>query len=95
MSAALIDQARQTFLTFSLAQIATQRHKLSLEMATIRGMRRKLAMRDMAQAQKTEVVLRDERLGSQAERKIKRTLISPRGYGRCKTFRMTPPVAGS
>ena len=90
MSAPLIDQARQTFLTFSLAQIATQHHKLSLEMATIRGMRRKLAMKGLAQAQKTAVVLIDERLGSQTERNIKRTLISPRGYGRCKTFRMTP-----
>jgi hypothetical protein len=62
MSAPLIDQARQAFLTFSLAKIATQHHKLSLEMATIRGMRRKLAMKGLAQVQKTAVVLIDERL---------------------------------
>ena len=56
MSAASIDQAKQTFLTLSLAQIVAQHHKLSLEMAVIRGMRHKLTMKDLAQVQKTAVV---------------------------------------
>ena len=51
MSAASIDQVRQTSLTLSLVRIATQHHKLSFEMATIRGMRHKLAMKSLAQVQ--------------------------------------------
>ena len=56
MSAASIDQANQTSLTLSLAQIVAQHHKFSLEMAAIRAMRDKLAMKNLAQVQKTAVV---------------------------------------
>lgn len=91
MSAAATDQARQAFLAFSLAEIVTQHHKLSLEMATIRGMRRKLAMKSLAQVQKAAAVHPvNERLGSRTELKIKRELISPKRYGRRGYFRMTP-----
>ncbi len=37
-----IDQARRSLLSLSLVQIATQQHKISLEMATIQEMRREL-----------------------------------------------------
>ena len=40
-----IDQARRAFLVLALAQIATERRKLSLEMATIKKMRRQLAVK--------------------------------------------------
>jgi hypothetical protein len=43
-----IDQARMAFLALSLAQIATQQQKLSLEISTIRKMRRELAMKGSA-----------------------------------------------
>ena len=56
MSAASIDQAKQTFLTLSLAQIVAQHHKFSLEMAVIREMKHKLAIQNLAQVQKTAVV---------------------------------------
>jgi hypothetical protein len=42
------DQARMSFLALSLAQIATQQQELSLEISTIRGMRRELAMKSSA-----------------------------------------------
>ena len=66
-----IDQARKAVLALSLAQIATQQHKFSLEMATIRGMRRELAVKGSARVQKTAAVRRiDERLASRTEWKI-------------------------
>ena len=40
-----IDQARRVFLALALAQIATERRKLSLEMATIQKIRRQLAVK--------------------------------------------------
>jgi hypothetical protein len=59
-----INQARSAFLTLSLAQIVAQRQKLSLEMATIRAMRRELAVKGSAQVQKTAAIRRiDQRLG--------------------------------
>jgi hypothetical protein len=42
------DQARMSFLALSLAQIATQQQELSLEISTIRGMRRQVAMKGSA-----------------------------------------------
>jgi hypothetical protein len=37
-----IDQTRQAFLAFSLTHLATQQHKLDLEMAAIQEMRLQL-----------------------------------------------------
>jgi hypothetical protein len=45
MSTVSIDQARQAFLALSLTHLATRQHKLSLEMATVRRMRRQLAVK--------------------------------------------------
>lgn len=95
MSATSIDQTRpdhtrQVFLTFSLVQIVIQHQKFSLEMAAIRGMRRKLAMKGPAHVRKTAVVHPiDKRLSSHGERKIKRKLVSSRGYRRCESFSAT------
>jgi hypothetical protein len=47
------DRTRQAFLVHSLAEIATQRHKLSLEIATIQEMKRELAVKIRTQVQKT------------------------------------------
>jgi hypothetical protein len=87
-----IDQARSDLLTLSLAQIVTQHQKLSLEMATIRGMRRELAVKGSAQVQKTAAVRRiEKRLGSRTERKSMGNLYPRnRGYGRRRNFPMKP-----
>lgn len=45
MGTPFIDQARQTLLSESLAQLATQRSILFLEVKNIRKMKRELAMR--------------------------------------------------
>jgi hypothetical protein len=55
-----IDQARMAFLALSLAQIATQHHKLSLEMATIRGMRRELAVKVQRKSKRQRFVIIDD-----------------------------------
>jgi hypothetical protein len=47
------DRTRQAFLVHSLAEIATQRHQLSLEIATIQEMKRELAVKIRTQVLKT------------------------------------------
>ena len=45
-----IDQARMSFLDFSLAGITTQSHKLSMEMASIRRTRCEFTAKDASAA---------------------------------------------
>lgn len=92
MRANSVDQIRQVFLTFSLGRIVTQHEKFSLEMAAIRRMRGKLAMKGPAQVRKTAVVQPiGKRLSFHTERKIKRRLVFSRGYRRCESF-LAPPL---
>ncbi len=51
-----VDQARMAFLALSLVQVAAQLHKLSLEMATIRAMKRELAVKGSSHIQKSAAV---------------------------------------
>ena len=51
----LNDQAREAFLALLLVEIATQHHKLLLEIEVLREMRRELAAKDSAQDPKTTV----------------------------------------